>query len=213
MKATSRLLVTGFLALMLTAPRAAEAGSIWAKANRRAGALHSDDTAKNVGDTLTIVIKEQSKIENETKRELKKDSSRDASITSKLDIVKALDEATGKLFNLPKLRFSSSGKTKLDGTADYESDRSLIDQITVTVEDRMPNGNLVVLGKRTREIAGDKQIIEVSGIVRPSDITFSNTIRSDQVASFHIVFREEGIDKRYTRPGWLARIFNVLSPY
>ena len=77
----------------------------------------------------------------------------------------------------------------------------------------MPNGNLVVMGSRNRNIGGDIQIIEVSGIVRPNDIAFNNTVRSEQVANFNIVSRNKGVSAPFNRPGWLGRIFDILWPF
>ena len=64
-----------------------------------------------------------------------------------------------------------------------------------------------------REIAGDKQIIHVSGIIRPSDITFANTVGSGKVADFHVVYKGKGQEGRFTKPGWLGRFLNVINPF
>jgi flagellar L-ring protein precursor FlgH len=81
------------------------------------------------------------------------------------------------------------------------------------VVDVLPNGNLVVMGTRNRQIAGDTQTIEISGIVRPSDITFANTVKSEQVADFHIVTRNSGVAAPYSRPGFLGGILDVIWPF
>ncbi|MCK5171988.1 MAG: flagellar basal body L-ring protein FlgH, partial [Planctomycetes bacterium] len=60
---------------------------------------------------------------------------------------------------------------------------------------------------------GDKQTIEVSGIVRPSDIEFDNTIKSEQVANFTLITINDGPSDDYNRPGWLGRIFDYLWPF
>ena len=59
----------------------------------------------------------------------------------------------------------------------------------------------------------DIQTIEVSGIVRPSDIAFDNTIKSEQVANFSIITHNKGAGSQYTRPNWLGRIFDVIWPF
>jgi flagellar L-ring protein precursor FlgH len=69
------------------------------------------------------------------------------------------------------------------------------------------------MGTRERNIAGDIQTIEVSGIVRPSDILFNNTVMSSQVADFRIVTKNKGISAPYTSPGWLGRIFDIIWPF
>jgi len=201
------------LAAAFAAATAALGGSIWAKGNPRAQAIHSDDTARQIGDVLTIVINEQSKIKNESERKLEKQSTRDISIQSNLDALRGLDTATGSLFNLKDLSLKTSGNTKFDGKADFDSGRTVTDSITVVVEDVLPNGNLVVLGKRERETNGDRQIIQISGIVRQADVTFANTVRSEQVADFRVVYKHKGMENRFTKPGWLDRVLNLISPF
>ena len=82
----------------------------------------------------------------------------------------------------------------------------------MTVEDVLPNGNLVVIGMRERVVDGDGQTVQTSGIVRPSDIAFDNTVSSKKVADFKMVYKSRGQDSLFTRPGWLARILNALNP-
>ena len=102
---------------------------------------------------------------------------------------------------------------KLDGQADFKDERKFIDSISVIVTDIMPNGNLVVFGTRDRNLSDDIQAIEVSGIVRPSDIAFDNTINSEKIANFSIVSKSKGVGAQYNRPGWLGRIFDVIWPF
>ena len=63
------------------------------------------------------------------------------------------------------------------------------------------------------DIAGDIQRIEASGIVRPSDIAFDNSIQSEQVASFRLVASYKGIAAQYNKPGWLGKVMDVLWPW
>ena len=92
---------------------------------------------------------------------------------------------------------------ELSGKADYKDQRSFVDRVSVVVVDILPNGNLVVTGTRDRNIAGDIQTIEISGIVRPSDIAFDNTVKSEQVANFRIVTKNGGVSARTPgRVGW-----------
>ena len=81
------------------------------------------------------------------------------------------------------------------------------------VVDIHPNGNLVVLGTRSRDINTDKQEIQVSGVVRPSDIQFGNLVRSERVAQFRLVALSEGVSDSYSNPGWLGRFFDAIWPF
>lgn len=214
MKTTGRIVLT-FL-VVACAASAAPGGSIWAKAHCAGDAprpLHSDDTARRVGDMLTIVIDERSVVINETNRDMNKTSTRKASVASNLDLLDAVDTVTGELFSIPELEVDNTAETDFEGEANYDTDRQVLDEMTVTVADVLPNGNLVVVGSRTRSTAGDEQIIQVSGVVRPSDITFANTVRSEQVAEFSLVVKQCGRENRFTKPGWLDRFLNIVNPF
>ncbi len=199
-KLFSAILIT---ALFLTSTASVKAGSIWAKRNCNMKNLYTDDVARNIGDILTIIITEDSKVDNKAKRDLKKDV--DKSIT--------FDGKLGNFTDLGEFGTSASSTNELKSKADYKDERKFVDRITVVVVDIQPNSNLVVMGTRLRKIAGDIQNIEISGIVRPSDITFDNTIKSEQVANFQIVTKNSGIADPYTKPGFLGRILDVIWPF
>ena len=114
---------------------------------------------------------------------------------------------------MPGFTMNAESSNELKSKADYKDERKFVDSVTVVVVDILPNRNLVFMGTRQRNIAGDIQTIEVSGIVRPSDIAFDNTIRSEQVADFRIVTKNKGISAPYTKPGWLGRIFDIIWPF
>jgi flagellar L-ring protein FlgH len=181
----------------------AQAGSIWAKRDKNNTNPYADDTARNIGDVLTIKIVEESKIDNKAKRDLQKDTTKSNTWNGEI----------GNLADIGDFGFSANSSNKLNGKADYKDERTFEDGITVTVVDIQPNGNLVVMGIRNRNIGGDTQIIEASGVVRPSDILYDNSVKSTQVADFHLVSKNGGIADPYTRPGWLGRLFDIIWPF
>jgi len=179
-----------------------QAGSIWAKRDKNMRALYADDVARRIGDVLTIKITEDSKVDNKAKRDLQKDTDRISSFNGQL----------GKFTDLGDFSLDASSSNALKSKADYKDERSFVDFVTVVVIDILPNGNLVVMGSRARDIAGDKQAIEISGVVRPSDIAFDNTVKSEQVADFRIVSKNSGVAAPFTRQGWLAGILDLIWP-
>jgi flagellar L-ring protein precursor FlgH len=201
----------GALAIAAAAT-AAGGGSIWARGQKRAQRLYSDDTAKGLGDTLTVLIEEQSKIENETTRKMDKTASRSAKASGTFDLGNMISWLKGRVWELPNADVSSTANNKFDGKAEFDSDKKFTDKITVTVQDVLPNGNLVVLGKRERSSNGDRQIVQASGIVRPSDVALDNTVSSKKVAEFKLIYQTKGQERYFTGPGWLAQILNWLNP-
>jgi flagellar L-ring protein precursor FlgH len=166
-------------------------------------AIYADDVARRIGDVLTITITENSKVDNKAKRDLKKETDRST----------IFDGNLGNFADLGEFGMSAESDNELKSKADYKDERKFADNITVVVIDILPNGNLVVLGTRNRDISGDTQTIEVSGIVRPSDISFDNKVKSEQVADFRIVSKNGGVSAPYTKPGWLGSILDIVWPF
>jgi flagellar L-ring protein precursor FlgH len=165
--------------------------------------IYADDVARQIGDVLTITIAENSKVDNKSKRDMKKETDRSTIFNGDL----------GKFADLGEFGMTAQSGNELKSKADYKDERKFVDNITVVVVDILPNRNLVVLGTRNRDISGDTQIIEVSGIVRPSDVSFDNKVKSEQVADFRIVSRNSGISAPYTKPGWLGSILDIVWPF
>ena len=183
-----------------------QAASIWARRDSNMKTLYADDVARNIGDVLTIKIQEDSKVDNKAKRDLQKQTDRSSAFNGELNIDHILP-------SIPGFTMSAATANELKSKADFKDERSFEDSVSVVVIDILPNGNLVVIGTRDRNIAGDIQTIEVSGIVRTSDIAFDNTVKSEQVANFRIVSVSGGVSAPYTQPGWLGRLFDVVWPW
>ena len=206
-KVTLVLVATGFV-LCLAA--CSQAGSIWAKRDKNMKALYADDVARQIGDVLTIKITEDSKVDNKARRDLKKEAERSTTFNGELGITTPNHNI---LPRIPGFTMEAQSTNELKSKADYKDERKYTDRITVVVVDVLPNRSLVVMGSRGRNIGGDIQVIEISGIVRPSDIAFDNTVKSEQVADFRIVVRNTGVSTPYTKPGWLGRIFDIICPF
>ena len=196
------LLLLVLSATVLLSTACSQAGSIWAKRDKNMKTVYADDVARQIGDVLTITITENSTVDNKAKRDMKKETDRSTIFNGDL----------GSFADLGEFGMSAESDNQLKSKADYKDERKFIDNITVVVVDILPNRNLVVLGTRHRDISGDTQTIEVSGIVRPSDISFDNKVKSERVADFRIVSKNGGVSAPYTKPGWLGGILNIVWP-
>ena len=194
------LVLTGCLLLATTC---SHAGSIWAKRSKDMKAVYADDVARQIGDVLTIKITENSTVDNKAKRDLQKETDRSTVFNGEL----------GKFADLGDFGITATSDNELKSKADYKDERKFEDRITAVVMDILPNRNLVVMGSRTRNIAGDIQTIEVSGIVRPSDIAFDNTVKSEQIADFNLLSKNDGVSAPYTKPGWFGAILDAIWPF
>ncbi|MHC4740815.1 MAG: flagellar basal body L-ring protein FlgH [Planctomycetota bacterium] len=203
-----RILTASILICFLTCQFSPALGdSIWAKRDKNMRSMYVDDVARQIGDILTIKIIEDSKVDNKAKRDLQKTTDRTTVFDGDLNYIEHILPST------PSFGLSAKSNNTLKGKADFKDERSYEDSISVVVVDVQPNGNLVIMGVRDRNITGDIQTIEVSGIVRPSDIAFDNTINSRQIANFRVVSKSKGVAEPYNRPGWLGKLFDIIWPF
>ena len=196
------------LCILLGLTNAALADSIWARKDTNAKDRYSDDVARKIGDVLTITINESSNMTNTSDRDMSKTTSRDQQFDGKIGVDHIVP-------SVPAVNFGAgtSYSNTFESEAKNKNQRAFVDNITVVVIDIMPNGNLVINGTCTRNISDDVQEIEVSGIVRPSDITYGNTVDSKRIANFNIITKYNGVAAPFNKPGWLGRILDFIWPF
>lgn len=186
-----------------------QADSIWDRRDPRAGYLFIDNRARRVGDLLTIVVKEVTGASTSEQRKLDKDnaSSGKFNFAGKTSSTGKGKEAAAE-FNA-----NQSSERTFNGTAEYENDRKFLDQMTVTVVDVLPNGNLVVEGFRKRVVSNETRLLRISGVVRPNDIDGNNSVESRLIANFQIAYEGNGVESKFTNQGWLGRVGNKIWPW
>ena len=62
-------------------------------------------------------------------------------------------------------------------------------------------------------INGEKQIIQISGVIRPYDIDQTNTINSKYIADAKILYRTEGDIGESTKKGWGTKFVESMWPF
>jgi flagellar L-ring protein precursor FlgH len=82
--------------------------------------------------------------------------------------------------------------------------------LTGRVVEVLPSGDLVVEGVREMEINGDRQVLVLTGVVRPTDVDPANVVRSSTIGQLRIRYFGQGLIKDNLKPGWLVRILNKV---
>lgn len=180
-------------------------GSIYSDA--MAISLFSDSKARRVGDVITVVLSERTSSTKSSNIDIGKDSS--VSITG--DTATSNNGTllgTNPSFKNLGLPTDLSGNRSFEGEADADQSNSLSGNISVTVADVLPNGNLVVRGEKWITLNRGDEFIRVSGIARLEDITPQNTLRSYQLANAKITYSGTGEFADSQQMGWLSRVFN-----
>lgn len=169
--------------------------------------LYSDRRARDVGDLLTITLTENTTAQTTANTTTAKES--DLSI------------GTPTIFGAPVtlggkdiLSASAKGSRDFAGKGTSAQSNRLLGSVTVTVVQRLPNGNLVVQGAKNLRLNQGDELVQVQGIVRAADIFPDNTIPSSRVADARIVYGGRGPVAQSNAMGWLSRFFNsALTPF
>ena len=165
--------------------------------------------ARHRGDLLTILINESTDVENRDERSLDKTSNSSYSGGFDYGLGGGLSTAAGSA-SLGESTDSARGFT---GDTEFRSERQFTDKFTVTVQDIMPNGNMLVLGRRTISVQGDTRELQLSGIVRQFDVLPNNLVPSHLVANLKIELKAKGAEQAFNNQGWLSKKFNRLWPF
>ena len=120
--------------------------------------------------------------------------------------IPAMDSTTG-LFNK---QFKTDNQQILNTLGATTRNGSLILDITRHIEDILPNGNLIIRGKKQIRVNDEISEITISGIIRRDDVSSQNTILSSRVANMQIDVKGTGPVSAKTTGGLLSRLFNFL---
>jgi flagellar L-ring protein precursor FlgH len=197
------------LLIALTLAAAARADSLWERRNPNAY-LFTNTHAVRVGDLLTIVVDETTEFAGQDKKELEKKTNHSADLS--LSGQYAAGSATSRKFT-GAFNGAADSERKLEGTANNTIDRKLVDRMTVTVVAVLPNGNMVIEGRRTSVISHEARTLLVRGVVRPVDIGPYNMLLSHSIADFQLIYEGHGPESSYTNHGWLGKAMNRLWPF
>ena len=166
--------------------------------------LFMDLRARAVGDILTIVLVERTAASKESSTSAAKGSSVDTGFP-----IFAGRPITSS--GTPILNNEIAGESSFNGQSDSSQSNRLDGNITVTVAERLANGNLLVRGEKRITLNQGEEYIRLQGIVRPVDIGPQNTVSSTKLADAQISYSGKGALADANRPGWLSRFFN--SPW
>jgi flagellar L-ring protein precursor FlgH len=166
--------------------------------------LFEDNKAMRVGDILTITFNEKTQATKKDDLNSKKDNQ--ISFTAPSLFGMAVSTMTGQDL---KTKVASNNEFKGAGSADQSN--SLTGDISVTVVEQLPNGNLRVRGEKRVTLNQGDEYVRLSGIVRPVDVDPNNTVSSDKVADATIMYTGNGAMADASKMGWFSRI--LYSPW
>jgi len=183
-------------------------GSLWTESR---GSLFGDIKAQHVGDILTVAIFEQASATREATTSTGRSSSASAGIDSFFGLESNLAKINSAID--PTRLISTDYDNSFKGSGSTSRKEDLVATLTTQVIEVYPNGNLRIEGGKTVTVNNEDQIIVLTGIVRPNDISPQNVVNSKYILDSRIAYTGKGVISDKQKPGWMVRILDNVWPF
>ena len=170
------------------------------------GNLAIDDRARSIDDIVTIVVNESASAVSTGTTKTSRASSANAAVTA----LGGTFPVAGKLANLANV----TSATSLNGQGTTSRQTTLTTTVTARVTDVLPNGYLIIEGHRSVLVNSENQVVTIRGVVRPADLTNTNTVQSGSIGQMELRINGKGVvNDAIHRPNFLFRLFLGLIPF
>jgi flagellar L-ring protein precursor FlgH len=166
--------------------------------------LFSDQRATKVGDVITVLIAINDKAD------FGNTSNRAQTSEIKGGINYTNQSSTSQTQWNPQTDLTSSSTANGTGTINRSEQITL--NVAAVVTDVLPNGNLVVSGSQEVRVNYELRVLNVAGIIRPLDISKTNTISYDKIAEARISYGGRGRIMEVQQPGWGQQLWDRIKP-
>ena len=178
--------------------------------------LYSPPKPAQVGDLVTILVRERVKRQNVSQVQIKKTQANgtngpqalNSAVEQVLDVVGVGNLAKFAIIpSLPNVTTDNNlqSQANLNQTSEYT------DSISCQVVQVLPNGNLVVQGRKASLMAKERTDTYVTGIINPYFLDSENQIDSSKVANLQVMASGQGVMSRGQGDGLLNKIIQFFQ--
>lgn len=190
-------------------PATASSGSLW-----QAGpeSLFGDRRARRRGDILTVEVQidDSGEISNTTERT--RSSSESLAIPALLGLPSVAATVLPQGAGLDPAISAEGGSTSA-GDGSVEREEEITFRLAATVEQVLANGHLVIRGSQEVRINYELRDLQISGIIRPEDITRRNVITADKIADARILYGGRGQITDLQQPRYGQQVVDLIAPF
>lgn len=176
-------------------------GSIF-QASQGYSGLITGTRARKLGDMVTIVLVENTSTSKSTTGQTNRDGS-----------FALTPPTSGPLSFLNPNALNAAGQGSFSGGGNAAQQSQLTGTVAVTIAALYPNGTAEVVGEKQMSLSQGDEWVQFAGRIRLIDIDAENRLSSSQVANARIIYSGKGAVQQASRPGWLSRFFNFISPF
>jgi len=169
--------------------------------------LFSDHKAMFVNDIVTVVISETAKSSSSAAKQLNES---DTMALGGAGYTQGGVVSGGVLANMG---FKTDSSSAYKGQGSSTKDASFTTTVSARIVKVLENGNYFVSGKRELLIDDQKQLIQISGVIRPYDIDQYNSISSNQMSDAKILYNTQGDVERASKQGWGTKLIQAAWPF
>ena len=177
--------------------------------------LFSDHKAMHINDIVTVSISENASSSSSAAKQLNNsdESSLGGGLFSSVSAGSKTNRAIGKVNGFTDIGFNSKSNSTFKGQGSATKDAKFTTTISARIIKVLENGNYFISGKREILIDEQKQIIQISGVVRPYDIDQNNNINSSKISDAKILYKTQGDVDRAGKQGWGTQIIQAVWPF
>ncbi|MBU03231.1 MAG: hypothetical protein CME55_08050 [Halieaceae bacterium] len=162
-----------------------------------------------VGDIITVVLNESTQASRNSSLITERKSSNDALSSAWTNSLLSPNGFWGDVRGDINLNTAEIG-TEGVGTAAQAN--ALSGVVTAMVAEVLPNGNLIVEGRKQLSLTEGAEFIQIRGVVRARDVQPDNTVSSMRMAQAQISYRGTGNLAESTQPGWITQLLFKYWP-
>lgn len=190
-------------------PASYQPNSLW---RTGAKAFFKDQRAAMIGDILTVNISINDKATLNNKTEQTRTNDEDNDISKLLGFEAALDVILPEAVAPTDIADINSSKTTT-GNGTLVRDEVITLTVAAIVTQILPNGNFVVRGRQEVRVNFEVRELAITGVVRPEDISSTNTIDYNKMAEARVVYGGRGVLTDMQQPRYGVQLFDIIYPF
>ncbi|HEC90492.1 MAG TPA: flagellar basal body L-ring protein, partial [Alphaproteobacteria bacterium] len=165
------------------------------------------------GDILTVKVSlaDSATLANKTTR--KRADTENSDVTTLLGLEAEFKKVLPQGVNSGGVMGSFGSAYDTEGNGNITRSETISFSVAAVVTQILPNGNLVVIGRQEMRVSGELRKIMVSGVVRPQDIAYDNTVDQTKIAEMRVAYGGRGMLSDLQTPRWGNQLWDILFPF
>jgi flagellar L-ring protein FlgH len=183
--------------------------SLWKAGSR---AFFKDQRAAAVGDILTVLVNFNDKAQFNNETQTQRTTNEQDTMPNVLGFEGQIGKILPKGFNAANA-INVTGATNNDGKATINRQEQVTLEVAALVTQVLPNGNLVVQGHQEIRVNYEVRDLQVTGVLRPQDISSINTVPLDKLAEARVSYGGRGQLTNDQQPRYGQQLLDIVAPF